>query len=198
MMGLFEYDDLMKGRICSLYTRTIWQSHRDNQLKFKVAGGANEISTKPIGVRHLVEVNGRPQLQIAVVEGKLLSVSLSMSLGVVSQFANLQGNSDFIQGLWVSSGHWQVASGKWQVASESTCMSLCVWVCVYDSIWWLSVLLTPRDFRWFAPSGLVQTKPIPVCQNFEPISFQSKTYSDLTQTALDLTSPDWSTPGLLR
>ena len=107
-------------------------------MKFKVAGGANETSTKPIGVRRLVEVNGsqwksmevngsqwksmevngRPQLQIAVAERKLLYVSLSMSLGVVSQFANLQCISHLIQGLRVSSGRWQVASGKWQVSQH--------------------------------------------------------------------------------
>jgi len=59
-----------------------------------------------------MDVNGRPQLPIAVAERKLLYVSLSMSLGVVSQFTNLQCISDLIQGLRVSSGRWQVASGK--------------------------------------------------------------------------------------
>jgi hypothetical protein len=63
-----------------------------------------------------MEVNGRPQLQIAVAERKLLYVSLSMSPGIVSQFANLQCISDRIQDLRVSTGRWELASGKWQVS----------------------------------------------------------------------------------
>jgi hypothetical protein len=90
------------------------------------AAGVNDTSTKPIGVRCLVEVNGcqwksmevngRPQLQIAVAERKLLHVSLSMSPGTVSQFANLQCISDRIQDLPVSTGRLEVVSGKWQVS----------------------------------------------------------------------------------
>jgi len=55
MMGVFECNDLLTGSICALYTWTICQSHRD---KFNVAAGVNDTSTKPIGVRCLVEVNG--------------------------------------------------------------------------------------------------------------------------------------------
>jgi hypothetical protein len=65
-----------------------------------------------------MEVNGRPQLQIAVAERKLLYVSLSMSPGIVSQFANLQCISDRIQDLRESTGHWEVASAKWQVSQH--------------------------------------------------------------------------------
>jgi len=65
-----------------------------------------------------MEVNGRPQLQIAVAERKLLYVSQSMSPGIMSQYANLQWISDRIQDLGVSTGHWEVASGKWQVSQH--------------------------------------------------------------------------------
>jgi len=60
-------------------------------------------------------------------------VSLSMSLGVVSQFGDFQYIGDLIRGLRLTIGSWQVANGKWQVVSgkwkeaiEPTCMSLCV------------------------------------------------------------------------
>jgi hypothetical protein len=46
-----------------------------------------------------MEVNGMPQLQIAVAERKLLYVSLSRVPGIVSQIANIQCISDHIQDL---------------------------------------------------------------------------------------------------
>jgi len=59
-----------------------------------------------------MEVNGRPQLKIEVAKQKLMYVSLSMSLGVVSQFRDSQCIADLIQGLRPTLGSWQVASGK--------------------------------------------------------------------------------------
>jgi hypothetical protein len=71
-----------------------------------------------------MEVNGRPKLKIEVAEQKLMYVSLSMTLGVVSQFGDFQCIGDLIRGLRLTIGSWEVASGKWQVAIEPTCMSL--------------------------------------------------------------------------
>ena len=65
-----------------------------------------------------MEVNGRPQLKIAVAERNRLYVSLSMSPGIVSQFANFQCISDRIQDLRVSTGRWELASGKRQVSQH--------------------------------------------------------------------------------
>ena len=82
-------------------------------------GGSQWMSMDVNGSQWMsMEVNGRPQLQIAVAERKLLYVSLSMSPGMVSQFANLQCISDPIQDLPVSTGRWEVASGKWQVSQH--------------------------------------------------------------------------------
>jgi hypothetical protein len=41
-----------------------------------------------------------------------------------------------------------------------------------------------------APSGLVRTKPVPVCQNFGPVRSPSRNYSDWTRTILDWTNLD--------
>jgi len=81
--------------------------------RWELASGKWQVSQ-----RKSMEVNGRPQLQIAVAERKLLYVSLSMSRGIVSQFANLQCMSDRIQDLRESTGRWEVASGKWQVSQH--------------------------------------------------------------------------------
>jgi hypothetical protein len=59
-----------------------------------------------------MEVNGRPQLKIEVAEQKLMYVSLSMSLGVVSEFSDFQCIGDLIRGLRLTIGSWQVASSK--------------------------------------------------------------------------------------
>jgi len=65
--------------------------------------------------RSLVEVSGS-QWKATIENGsggaKLMYVSLSMSLRVVSQFTDFQCIGDLIRGLLVTSGTWQVASGK--------------------------------------------------------------------------------------
>jgi len=133
MMGMFECNDLLTGSISALCKRTIWQSNWD---KFNVAAGVNDTLMKPIGVRGWVEVNGcqwksmevngRPQLQIAVTERKLLYVSRSLSLGIVRQFGTLLCISVRISDLRVSTGRWEVASGMSQLSQHA-------WVCVYES-----------------------------------------------------------------
>ena len=59
-----------------------------------------------------MEVNGRPQLKLEVAEQKLMYVSLSMSLGIVSQFRDFQCIGDRIQGLRLTISSWQVASSN--------------------------------------------------------------------------------------
>jgi hypothetical protein len=54
-----------------------------------------------------MEVNGRPQLKIEVAEQKLMYVSLSMSLEIVSQFGDYQCIGDVIPGLRLA-----LAAGK--------------------------------------------------------------------------------------
>jgi len=45
-------------------------------------------------------------------------VSLSMSLGVVSQFGDFPCIGDLIRSLRLTICSWQVAGGKWQVTSS--------------------------------------------------------------------------------
>ena len=91
-----------------------------------MAAGVNDTSTKPIGVRSLVEVNGsqwksmevnRSQWKatIANSSGGAKTAVWGMSPAIMSQFANLQCISVRIQDLRVSTGRWEVASGKWHV-----------------------------------------------------------------------------------
>jgi len=49
-----------------------------------------------------MEVNGRLQLKIEVAKQKLMYVSLSMSLGVVSKFGDFQCIGDLIRSLRLS------------------------------------------------------------------------------------------------